>query len=278
MISYLKLVHMELSRFGKIYMTLFAITLLSQMGIVWMKARETIGTIDGQIESRYMTYAEYAAQSGKIYFSSVMSNSMFYLAPAALSAAILVAYILMIWYRDWLFKNPFIYRLLMLPMQRSGLYFAKLTAIVLMVLGLVVFQFLLVPLEIAFFRFLLPDGLVADLSALQFIKGHFLLHILLPENLFDFVLLYGTGVIAVCVIFASVLLERSYRLKGLVGGVIYAALTVFIVCCPYLFWGGSIENRLYPMEIFLLELLLVVLMGGVSIALGLYLIKKKVTV
>ncbi|MBW7453367.1 hypothetical protein ACFOLF_06470 [Paenibacillus sepulcri] len=279
---YLKLVHMELGRFRNIYLSLFALILLVQMGGVWMKAQDLIQRAGKWHNGGLEAYLEYTAQAGKANFADVMSNSLFFMAPVFLSASVLLLYIFMIWYRDWLFKQPFIYRLLMLPTQRYHLYFSKLSAILIMFLGLVAFQLLLLPLEIGLFQSLVPAELRETISTGDFIRSQFMLQILLPSSFMSFVIYYGAGLLAVSVIFTAVLIERSYRLKGLAAGILYVALSVFIVTCPilipFLMWNTIIENYLYPMEIFILELILGLIVGVISIWTGLFLIKRKVAV
>ena len=45
--------------------------------------------------------------------------------PIALCVVVLIIYVFFIWYRDWLGKNTFIYRLLMLPTARIQCLFSK---------------------------------------------------------------------------------------------------------------------------------------------------------
>ena len=65
-------------------------------------------------------------------------------------------YVFFIWYRDWFGKSSFIYRLLMLPTKRIHIYFAKLTAIMFLVLGLIALQILLMPIEMQIVNSIVP--------------------------------------------------------------------------------------------------------------------------
>ena len=76
----------------------------------------------------------------------------------------LIIYVFFIWYRDWLGKNTFIYRLLMLPTARINVYLAKATTILLFVLGLVALQLLLLPIEGQVLQWMVPTEFRTDMS------------------------------------------------------------------------------------------------------------------
>ena len=86
-----------------------------------------------------MSMSEYIEQFG-ISLLIHFVNSEWFVMPIVLCIAMLMIYVFFIWYRDWFGKNTFIYRLLMLPTERINIYFAKLTAIMLLVLGLITLQ------------------------------------------------------------------------------------------------------------------------------------------
>ena len=50
---------------------------------------------------------------------------MWFLGPIALCIAALIIYVFFIWYRDWLGKNTFAYRLLMLPTDSNEYLFSE---------------------------------------------------------------------------------------------------------------------------------------------------------
>src|SRR5699024_2551778 len=69
-----------------------------------------------------------------------VTYSIGFVAPIGIGVAALLFYMFFIWYRDWFARNAFIYRLLTLPTSRMNVYFAKLTTIILTVIGLVAYQ------------------------------------------------------------------------------------------------------------------------------------------
>jgi len=82
----------------------------------------------------------------------------------SISIAMLMIYVFFIWYRDWFGKNTFIYRLFMLPTERIAIYFAKLTTIMLLVLGLIALQILLILMEKQIVNKIIPIDLQSNFS------------------------------------------------------------------------------------------------------------------
>ena len=130
---YMKLVHMEISRFWKLYVVLFVVTLFMQCGGIFYRLRSYMSQRQRNMEIELLTDAQYAVKHGAIsLYGTLMNASFWILAPIALSIVAMLLYSVLIWYREWMGRNSFIYRLLMLPTARRNIYFAKLTAIILL--------------------------------------------------------------------------------------------------------------------------------------------------
>src|SRR3954469_20701758 len=160
---YLKLVHFEWSRFFKIYLVLIGITVLFQIIAVITEAKTYLNRANDQIYKELIPKAQFIEDYGTFSFFEV-TNSVWFLGPIALCIAALIIYVFFIWYRDWLGKNTFSYRLLMLPTARINVYLAKATTILLYVLGLVALQLLLLPIEVQVLKWMVPSEFRSDLS------------------------------------------------------------------------------------------------------------------
>lgn len=276
---YLKLVHMEISRFWKLYVALLVATLLMQCGGIVYSVRQYISNWKQHMEVELLTDAQYAIKYGASSFYRVLMNTSFWIiAPIALSIAALLFYTAFIWYREWMGKNSFIYRLLMLPTARRNIYFAKLTAILLLTLGLVGFQLAILPIEMLIYDGMIPQGLSEPMSLLETIGIYPVFLVLIPNHFSDFLLFYGVGLTFIILIFTAIMLERSYRMKGLFGGIVYLFLSGFILLSPLFVWGSQMKFYLYPVELIAVELTLILAVGLLSLWLSLYLLHKKVTV
>ena len=273
---FLKLVHFEWSRFFKIYLVLIGITALFQMIAVITEAKNYLDLANDQIYKQFIPKAQFIEDYGTFSFFEV-TNSMWFLGPIALCVAALIIYVFFIWYRDWLGKNTFAYRLLMLPTARMNIYLAKATTILLFVLGLVALQLLLFPVEGQVIKWLVPTEFRSDLSVYDITKLNYL-NLFFPRTFLEFVIYYGGGMLAVLTVFNAILFERSFRLKGIFYGILYCVAVVFIFILPLLVDAYMIQNYFYPMELFIMEVVVSLLLLGGTLWIGNYLMKNKIRV
>jgi len=272
---YLHLVIMELHRFWKIYAALAALTVLSQTAGLWWSIRTLMKRVHWEMElTNLSSYAEFANQYGRISFMSAVSiKEPFFTGSVAVCVTALLLYVFLIWYRDWYGKNTFIYRLLMLPGSRLNLFWAKLTTILLLSWGLVALQIVLFPPLMAMYRHMVPEELALDTSVFSFVRHHPVFDLLMPPHAADFLLHYWLGITGVAVVFTAILMERSFRLKGLAAGALYALVSGLLIIGPV-----SFEHVLYPSEIFGLTVALSVLLFVLSVWISGMLLKRKISV
>lgn len=206
-----------------------------------------------------------------------VTGSLWFMGPIALCIAALIFYVFFIWYRDWFGKNTFIYRLLMLPTARIQIFLSKAVSILLMVFGFVAIQLMLLPIESVILKWIVPLDYRIDMTAGEIIQNSYL-QTLIPSTFIEFVLYYGAGIMAVLIIFTAILFERSFRLKGVLLGAIFVGLAVLVFFSPILIMEIMQTYYLYPIEIFILEIILGLVVIGASIWTSHFLLKKKITV
>lgn len=273
---FLKLVNFEFSRFLKLYLVLFGITVIFQMIGVVVESRKYVSRANKAIYEGLMSQSDFISQYGTMSFYR-FSESLWFLGPIVLAGVTLLIYVFFIWYRDWLGKNTFSYRLLVLPTARLNIYLAKATTVLLLVLGLIALQLILVPIEMQMIKWLVPDEFRTDFSIAE-ISNHYYLGILFPKTMADFILIYGVGIVAVCIAFTAILFERSYRLKGIFFGILYAAASILIIFAPILVNEFILGNYFYANELFYMELGTCLLTLAGAIWIGNYLMNKKIRV
>lgn len=273
---YLKLVNFETNRFLKLYLVLIGIVVFVQMIGVIIVSRLYINSANEAIYEDFLTKAQFLDQYGYMSFIN-FTRTAWFLGPIMLSMTVLIIYVFFIWYRDWLGKNTFAYRLLMLPTERINVYLAKATTMLIFVLGLVSVQLLLFPLENQVMKWMVSDDFRMDFSVKQITTSNELV-ILFPNTFTEFLLYYGGGMVAVCIVFTAILFERSYRLKGIIYGILYCAASLLVFFAPVFVDVFLLGNYLYPLELFFIEIAmgLLVLIGTIWI--GHYLLKNKVRV
>ncbi|MFJ7755382.1 hypothetical protein ACQKGI_20780 [Peribacillus muralis] len=277
MMRYMKLVNFEINRFSKIYLTLLLITVLSQFAGVLIVTKNLLNNAKDIMLQEKLTEAAYLSEYGGIDFTHI-ANTLWFLGPIALSAVALIFYIFLIWYRDWFGKNTFIYRLLMLPTSRLSIYLSKATAIFLMVLGLIAWQLILLPMENALFNSSVPQAFLnMELSTSSIATANGLLTLIIPSTFTAFLLSYGTGLMIMSVLFTAIMFERSFRMKGILLGLVYGGVAAVLFLTP-IFIHESGSFRFYPSELLGLLLTLGIIVTGLSIWLGSWLLKNRVTV
>ncbi|CAH0312017.1 hypothetical protein [Peribacillus simplex] len=276
MMRYIKLVNFEINRFSKIYLSLLLITLVSQFAGVFFVTKSLLKDARETISNEKLSEAAYIANYGGIDFTHI-ANTLLFVGPIALSAVALIFYIFLIWYRDWFGKNTFIYRLLMLPTSRLSIYLSKATAIFLMVLGLIAFQIIILPMENALFHSNVPEALLNEISISTITKASQVLALIIPSTFTQFLLSYGIGLMIMSILFTAIMFERSFRIKGVVMGLVYCGIAIALFLAPFFVMAFG-DFYFYPNELFGLLLALGIILTGLSVWLGAWLLKNSVTV
>ncbi|TVX79608.1 hypothetical protein FQP34_15615 [Peribacillus simplex] len=275
MMRYIKLVNFEINRFSKIYLSLLLITLVSQFAGVIIVTKSLLKDARDIMSEERLSEAAYITNYGSIEFSHI-AHTLLFVGPIALSAVALIFYIFLIWYRDWFGKNTFIYRLLMLPTSRLSIYLSKATAIFLMVLGLIAFQIIILPMENALFHSNVPEALLNEMSTFDIVKISPILSLIIPSTFTQFLLSYGIGLMIMSILFTAIMFERSFRIKGIILGLVYCGIAAVLFLAPVLMEIGNFY--FYPNELFGLMLALGIILTGLSVWLGAWLLKNRVTV
>lgn len=274
--KYMKLVRFELNRFWKLYLVLIGITIVIQLTGVIVLSKKYVAQANQIMFENALSPVQFLQQYNHMSPQQQMLDSLWFLGPVMISGVTLVIYIFFIWYRDWLGKNTFIYRLLMLPTTRMNLYFSKMTTIILMVFGLVAVQILLLVIENRMIQSIVPADLRLDLSVWDLPRFGWL-SVLIPRTFTEWIIYYSVGFMAVCVLFTAVLFERSFRWKGIFLAIIYSVLSVLVFISPF-FVHYSLDGYFYTAELLGLEALAGLIVTAGAIGTGHYLLKNKIRV
>lgn len=276
--QFLKLLNFEINRFSKLYIGLLMVIFFTQtLGTIFI-ATSFMKEVKRMDPLSDMGQAEFMDAYWRFEMNQ-MTYSLPFLAPILVGITALMFYLFFIWYRDWFAKNTFIYRLFTLPTARMNVYFAKLATIMLSVLGLVAFQLVLLVVHRQVVSWIIPKPYRIDHTIAETVTVNEVLRVIMPVESFSFIVYYLLGLAFVVVIFTAILLERSFRLKGIIAGFIYVglAITIFLLPQPavYLITG---KNYLYPEEIIAVQAVLWIIIMVISLLLSRFLINKKVTV
>ncbi|MGM8365034.1 hypothetical protein ACLIBG_06050 [Virgibacillus sp. W0181] len=276
--NYLKLLNFEVNRIANIFAGLLLLTVVFQfVGQIWI-TNSYLSEAKDLIQYSGMSQATFIEQYGRIDMFQIV-QSLWFVAPIAIAAGALMFYIFLIWYRDWFGKNTFVYRLLMLPTSRVNVLLAKLSTIMIAVLGLVSFQYILLIIQSTVLKWMVPRDFRVDLTVPEIVGNLEYLSIIMPESFTQFLLHYGAGLTFLMICFTIVLLERSFRVKGAIMGVGYGIVSLGLFLLPYLILLFVVEKDiLYPAEHLFIQIGIGAIVLAVSTWLSSYLIKNKVTV
>lgn len=275
--KYAKLVNFEVNRVAKLFAVLLGITFISQMIGVVVASSQYMNRANDNMFERGVSQAQFLENYGQMSFMQI-AYSLWFVAPIALGVAGIGFYIFLIWYRDWIGKNTFVYRLLMLPTTRLNLFYAKITTILLLTFGLVAFQFIILPIEMAVMEAMVPAELRSDIGVAEFLASMPGLRVVLAGSFVEFILYYGAGVVAVSILFTAILFERSFRWKGIMAGVVYSILAMAFMTLPILLHYFVLDGFFYPIELLALEMVMGILVFAASAWLSGFLLMKKITV
>lgn len=193
---------------------------------------------------------------------------------------VFVFYSFFTWYREWLGKNTFIYRLLTLPTNRSYIVLTK--SLVFMIGGLLAFAFqfgmYFVHLNLA--EWLVTSSFYDAYNIHNVIPFYSLIQpALFPNSLFEFVRNYSFAFAALLSLCTGILIERSFGLKGLFIGAAYffGFFGVYGLLMAGLY-SSSFSIELRPSQIQLLMVAYQLVVVGVGYAISTLLLKKTVKV
>ena len=275
--NYIKLVNFEINRIAKLFAVLLGITFVTQMVGVIVESRKYVNRANEKIFEEMMSKAQFLESFGQMSFLQI-ARSLWFMAPIALCAAGLAFYIFLIWYRDWIGKNTFVYRLLMLPTTRLNIFYAKITTILMMTLGLVAFQLILLPIEMSVMTAIVPDEFRNDMGVKELVTSMPELNIIIASSIVEFFLYYGAGLLAVAILFTAIILERSFRWKGIAAGLMYSALAIAVLILPILLHEFVLNGFFYPIELLILEIVMGLIVLAASIRFSGFLLMKKINV
>lgn len=276
--NFFKLLSFELNRFIKLYIALMITIIVIQITGTIVETKKYMVLVNNNVYKNGMSEQAFFEMYSPFNFIEVV-YSLWILGPIALGVALLLIYVFFIWYRDWFAKNTFIYRLFMLPTSRMNIFFAKAVMIMLTVLGLVGLQIVLLFIETKIVQWTIPKSFRIDVTISEITSGVYHLSYILPGSFTEFVIHYALGFAFLVVIFTAILFERSFKLKGLLLGIVYVICMLGLFILPFIIQLIIFDTfYLYPAEMFFVELFIWIFVTVCSLFISRYLLNHKVTV
>lgn len=278
--AFFKLVNFEVNRLSKFLFVLIGLTALANIFGAFRMTQNYTEDIHNLMNTNNSSYEQAISIVGQRSLSDVFYSDYFVF-PLLLCFAFFFLYLFFIWYREWFGKNTFIYRLMMLPVPRMAVFFSKISALFIGIWTMVSVQYLLLFISRGILEWRLPELAYVhrSLQDALFHANDWVWSFILGETISEFFISYGLGFVFILCLFTGILLERSFKITGIVlaaGYFIVAILSLFFIFyLPELFQNYYI---LFDTEILALVLSVLMIISISSILLSRYLINHKLTV
>lgn len=274
----LKLINFELERISKFLFGLMGITLISNLIAYFYVPFRFMSRINKFMSENSASVEEALEIFGTFSFAD-MIHSFWIIGPIALGIAGMLFYSVFTWYREWFGKNTFVYRLMMLPIERMNIFFSKLITIFIGIFALLSTQMVSLAVGYPIVSMIINSDFFHNLSLMEAIHMNMSFHYLFPINIRMFLTVNGIGLIFLLILFTIILMERSFGIKGILIGIFYGGIALSLIIFP-VFIPNFLKNYyiLYNSELILIEILLFIVVGLVSIFISRYLINNKITV
>ena len=270
--KFVSLLSFEMDRFLKFLIPTLLITAAMQLFVTVSEAL----SYNNELE-KIIARGEMADQTPPFSLQNVTTTGLFELS-FMLIVLVFIFYSFFTWYREWLGKNTFIYRLLMLPTNRTYLLLTK--SLVFIIGGLVafVFQFGLYFVELKLTEWLVTDGHYTLLNIHNVHPMYGMIQeILFPTSLVKFISIYSFAYAALTSLFAGILIERSYGFKGLILGALYfIGFFILYILLDNILYSASFTLR--PSQKTMILLLYQFIIIGVGTLISSLLLKNRIKV
>ncbi|SFK18839.1 hypothetical protein SAMN04488569_101439 [Marinilactibacillus piezotolerans] len=275
---FIRLVNFEFERMYKFLLGIMIILILSNFAGYIIGPLNYVSKANETMKLESLSTTQYIETYGSFSLET-LTRSLWILGPIALGIIGFLFYSIFIWYREWLGKNTFIYRLLMLPTSRMHIYFAKLLIIFVGIFSLLSLQIISLWIGSFIISSLTPPEFFSAMTVSEVVRTGIIFPMILPNTLEVFLGIYSLGLVAISVLFTIILLERSYRIKGFPLGIFYALASIGFIISPNLVSLIAKNNYiLFNSELIIIVVIFALIVGLVSLLISRYLLKNKITV
>lgn len=276
--SLLNLTAFELDRLSKFLYVLIGITFAANLTGYFLTPMRYVSRMNQFMATESVTSQQVLENYGPLSFFDVI-RTIWISGPIALGISGLLFYAVFIWYREWLGKNTFAYRLLMLPVPRMHLFYSKLIVIYIGIFSLISTQIISVFIGYQIVSAIVPFEWFASINLLQALHMEPLLIYVTPIEPLYFFSVNGIGLVVLLVLFTLILMERSFSIKGIILGIVYGLSALALSLLPF-FLADIFQNNylFYDSEIILMLIFILTVVGISSLLISRYLLIKKITI
>ena len=150
--------------------------------------------------------------------------------PVFFAGSAILVYAAVIWSKEWSSKGSFIYRLLMLPGSRFGIYWAKLLTMLVITFFLQAVQVVGVFLNYYLTSFFIPEFAQYHITPWSLVTNSMAMPLLVPQYAVQFLLILTMGVALIVTVFqlAILVVEKKGYVRKVTSVVLYILVVVVI--------------------------------------------------
>lgn len=272
-----KLIFFECNRVSKTYFILLTGMFVSQVLGFYVMSKGYMSNVNHHLHGYGLNTSSIHEVLG-IFTPEIVIQSVWVTGPLIICMGAMLAYTFLIWYRDWYGPHTFIYRLLMLPVERVYIFLGKAISLLIMVAGIIAFQLFILYIGKWIITWNVPVDFRSSLFINDMVLSFNYLTIFFPFTMMNFFTLFGGMFVSITVIFTAILLERSYAKKGILMGLSYIVAAIIVVALPSIVEMILQRAYVYPAEMFWIEVGLFMLVGYVSMRMSVRLLNERIHV
>ena len=269
----LNLYNIELKRIYKLYLGLLGFLLVGNIALVSNSINKIISQIASQTNSKKSIGLMKLKEAKFILYEHGLSN-LYNDTTLLLGLVVILCLIygLVIWYRDFIGRNKTGYTLFMLPQNKFNIYIAKAITLVIMIYGVMITQMLVWIIDISIIKVIANINNQDYMSFLDIFTTQNSMINLIQPYFIDFIMINVIGVIlAVVVIFTGVMIQKSFKIPGVILGCLYIFGSIFLYG-----YVTSIAN--YQDQRLMIHAIYYIILFVISVGLSYTLLNKKVYV
>ena len=271
----LNLYNIELKRIYKWYLGFLGLFLMGNILVFIQSINAVIGEVARSTKSKPSINLIKLKEANEIWYQFEFSNllNMMNLL-VGLAVIFCLIYALVIWYRDFIGRDKIGYTLFMLPHNKFNIYIAKAITVIVMIYGVMLTQILASFIGFNIIKILSDLNNQEFKSFVEYFMTERRMISLIQPYFTDFIMVNIIGVIlAVVVIFTGVMIQKSFKIPGIILGCIYIFGSI------YLFLGSIYTLRgEFPDQYLMIHGVYYLILFVVSIAISYVLLNKKVYV
>lgn|SRR5699024_10225055 len=272
-----KLIFFEFNRVSKMYFILLAGMLISQVLGFYVMSKGYMSNVYHHLHDYGFTVSSIHEKVG-IFTPEKVIQSIWVAGPLLICMGAMLAYTFLIWYRDWYGPHSFVFRLLMLPVDRLYIFLGKAISLLIMVTGIIAFQLFILHIGKWIITWNVPVDFRSSLHINDMVLGFNYLTIFFPFTVVNFFTLFGGMFVSITIVFTAILFERSYAKKGIFIGFGYIGAAIFVIALPSIVEMILQRSYVYPAEMFWIQVGLFILVGYVSIRMSVRLLNESIHV